>query len=49
MPVFIIAALALIVAMALLGFAMHLLFSPVVLVILAIFAWLRFRPRKSRQ
>jgi hypothetical protein len=38
-----------IVALAVLGFALHLLFSPwLLLVALAIVAWVRFRPRRSR-
>jgi hypothetical protein len=38
-----------IVAVAVLGFALHLLFSPwLLLVALAIVAWVRFRPRRSR-
>jgi hypothetical protein len=39
-----------IVALTVLGFAVHLLFSPLVLVaIIAIVAWIKFGPRRSRQ
>jgi hypothetical protein len=39
-----------IVALTVVGFAVHLLFSPLVLVaIIAIVAWIKFGPRRSRQ
>jgi hypothetical protein len=39
-----------IVALTVVGFAMHLLFSPLVLVaIIAVVAWIKFGPRRSRQ
>jgi hypothetical protein len=39
-----------IVALAVLGFAVHLLFSPWLLVGgIGILAWIKFRPRRSRQ
>lgn len=39
-----------IVAFGILGFAVHLLFSPwLLVVVVAIVAWLKFRPRRSRQ
>jgi hypothetical protein len=38
-----------IVALAVLGFAVHLLFSPWLLVAIAILAWIKFRPRRSNQ
>jgi hypothetical protein len=42
-----------IVALAILGFTMHLLFSllfsPLVLVVIAILLWIRFRPRRYHQ
>jgi hypothetical protein len=41
--------LAAIVALAILGFALHFLFSPWLLVVIAILAWIRFRPRNSRR
>ena len=51
-----IAAIALIAAIVIiglivvsvLGFALHLLFSPWLLVPVAIVAWIKFRPRRSR-
>ena len=49
MPAIIMAALAVIVALAVLGFALHILFSPWLLVAVAIVAWIKFRPRRSRQ
>jgi hypothetical protein len=42
-------ALIAILALAVLSFALHLLFSPwLLLVAIGILAWLRFRPRRSR-
>jgi hypothetical protein len=41
--------IAAIVAFAVLGFALHILFSPWLLVIVAIVAWITFRTRRSRQ
>jgi hypothetical protein len=40
-----------IVALAVLSFAVHALFSPVVLLLLAvgILAWVKFRPRRSHR
>ena len=38
-----------VVALAVLGFAVHFLFSPWLLVAVAIVAWIKFRPRRSRQ
>ena len=40
---------AAIVAFAVLGFALHVLFSPWLLVAVAIVAFIKFRPRRSRQ
>jgi hypothetical protein len=37
------------VAVTVLSFAVHLLFSPLVLVAIGIVAWLKFRPRRSHQ
>ena len=37
------------VAIAVLSFAVHLLFSPLLLVAVAVLAWIKFRPRRSRQ
>jgi len=39
---------AAIVAFAVLGFALHILFSPWLLVAIAILAFIKFRPRRSR-
>ena len=36
-----------VVALAVLGFAVHFLFSPWLLVAVAILAWIKFRPRRS--
>jgi hypothetical protein len=49
MPAIIVAALAVIVAVAVLGFVLHILFSPWLLVAVAIVAWIKFGPRRSRQ
>ena len=38
-----------IVALAVLSLAVHVLFSPWLLVAIAILAWIKFRPRRSRQ
>jgi hypothetical protein len=38
-----------IVALAVLGFAVHLLFSPWLLLAVAILAWVKFRPRRSNR
>jgi hypothetical protein len=40
---------AAIVAVAVLGFVLHILFSPWLLVAVAVVAWIKFRPRGSRQ
>ena len=51
MPGIIALALALIaiVALTILTFTVHFLFSPWLLVVIAILAWIKFRPRRSRQ
>jgi hypothetical protein len=41
--------LTVIAALAILGIAMHFLFSPLVLVAIAILAWIKFRPRRTNQ
>jgi hypothetical protein len=42
--------LAAIVALAVLGFALHVLFSPWLLVaVIGVLAWIKFGPRRSRQ
>jgi len=42
-------ALVVIVALMVLGFVMHLLFSPWLLVAVAILAWIKFGPRRTHQ
>ena len=37
------------IALSVLGFALHFLFSPWLLVAIAIVAWIKFRPRGSRR
>ncbi len=49
MPVIIALALVALVALAVLGFAVHILVSPGLLAAIAILALIRFRPRRSRQ
>ncbi len=45
----IVLALIAIIALAVLGFAVHFLLSPWLLVVaLAILAWIKFRPRRTR-
>ena len=41
--------LAALVALTVLGFVLHILFSPWLLVAVAIVAWIKFRPSRSRQ
>lgn len=46
----IVLALIAVVALTVLGFAVHLLFSPLLLLaIIAVVAWIKFGPRRSRQ
>jgi hypothetical protein len=49
MPGIIALALIAIVALAVLSFTVHFLFSPWLLVAIAVLAWIKFRPRRSRQ
>jgi hypothetical protein len=50
MPAFIALVLVAILAVVVLTIAVHLLFSPWLLVaVVAIAAWVKFRPRRSRQ
>ena len=42
-------ALIALVALTVLGFAVHLLFSPWLLVAIAILAWIKFGPRRSQR
>ncbi len=48
MPAIFVAVLVALVALAVLGFAVHILFSPWLLVAVAVLAWIKFRPRRSR-
>ncbi len=38
-----------IVALTILSFTVHILFSPLLLVAIAILLWIKFRPRRSHQ
>ena len=49
MPGIIALALIAIVALTVLSFTVHFLFSPWLLVAIAILAWIKFRPRRSRR
>ena len=50
MLVLIAAVLIAIVALTILGFAVHVLFSPwVLLAVIGILAWVKFGPRRSRR
>jgi hypothetical protein len=42
-------ALLAIVALFVLSVAVHFLFSPWLLVVIAVLAWIKFRPRRSNQ
>jgi hypothetical protein len=42
-------ALIALVALTVLGFAVHLVFSPWLLVAIAILAWIKFGPRRSHR
>jgi hypothetical protein len=49
MPAIIAVVLLAIVALAVLSVTVHVLFSPWLLVAIAILAWIKVRPRRSRQ
>jgi len=49
MPGIIALALIAVVALTILGFAVHFLFSPWLLVAIAVLAWLQFRTRRSHR
>jgi predicted membrane metal-binding protein len=49
MPTIIALVLIAIVALAVLGFTVHFLFSPWLLVAIAVLAWIKFRPRRSHR
>jgi hypothetical protein len=48
-PAVVAVVLIAIVALAVLSFTVHVLFSPWLIVAIAIVAWIKFRPRRSRQ
>jgi hypothetical protein len=49
MPRILALVLIVIVALTVVSFTMHILFSPWLLVALGILVWIKFRPRRSRQ
>ena len=49
MPGIIVLVLIALVALTILSFTVHLLFSPWLLVAIGILAWIKFRPRRSHQ
>ena len=49
MPLIIALALIAIVALAIIGFTLHLIFSPWLLVAIGILVLIKFRPRRSRR
>ena len=49
MPGTIVLALIALVALTVLSFAVHVLFSPWLLAAIAVVAWIKFRPRRSRR
>jgi hypothetical protein len=49
MPAIIALVLIAIVALTILSFTVHILFSPWLLVAIAILLWIKFRPRRSHQ
>jgi hypothetical protein len=49
MPAIIALVLIAIVALTILSFATHVLFSPLILIVIGVLLWLKFRPRRSHQ
>ena len=49
MPLIIALALIAIVALTVVGFALHLIFSPWLLVAIGVLVWIKFRPRRARR
>ena len=47
MPAIIVLVLIAIVALTILTVTAHVLFSPLLLVVIAILAWIKFRPRRT--
>jgi len=48
-PLIIALALIAIVALTVVGFALHLIFSPWLLVAIGVLVWIKFRPRRARR
>jgi hypothetical protein len=48
-PLIIALVLIAVVALTVVGFALHFLFSPWLLVAIGILVWIKFRPRRSRR
>jgi hypothetical protein len=42
-------AIVVIIALSIIGFAVHFLFTPWLLVAIAILAWIKFRPNSTRR
>jgi hypothetical protein len=49
MPGIIVLVLIAIAALIVVSFALHILFSPWILLAIGLLVWLKFRPRRSRQ
>jgi hypothetical protein len=49
MPAIIAVVLAAIVALAILSLTVHILFSPWLLIVIAVLAWIKFRPGRSNR
>jgi hypothetical protein len=49
MPLIIALALIAIVALIIVSFTLHFLFSPWLLVVIGILVWIKFRPRRSHR
>ena len=49
MPAILILVLIAIVALTVLSFTAHILFSPWLLVVIGVLLWIKFRPRRSHQ
>ena len=49
MPGILALVLIAIVALTIIGFTVHLLLSPWLLVVIAVLAWIKFRPRRSHR
>ena len=49
MPAILILVLIAIVALTVLSFTAHILFSPWLLIVIGVLLWIKFRPRRSHQ